>query len=64
MQHAVSTIGAEKSANLRIDRRRSREEFIALMQNLKLGPPERIHEALPTNLRCGVSGMLNHPVAG
>jgi sulfur dioxygenase len=48
-----STIGVEKRSNERIGNGRSRDEFITLMNNLKLDPPEHIHEALPSNLRCG-----------
>ena len=48
-----STIGVEKTSNGRIGNGMSRERFIAVMNNLKLDPPERIHEALPSNLRCG-----------
>ena len=48
-----STIGAEKSSNGRIGHGVARADFITLMNGLKLDPPERIHEALPSNLRCG-----------
>lgn len=48
-----STIGVEKTSNGRIGNGVSRERFIAVMNSLKLDPPERIHEALPSNLRCG-----------
>lgn len=61
-----STIGTEKSSNSRIGRNRSRAEFIAYMQGLKLDPPERIHEALPSNLRCGSfqAAAFGRPAAG
>ncbi len=48
-----STIGKEKTANGRIGNGVGRERFVAVMNSLKLDPPERIHEALPSNLRCG-----------
>jgi len=48
-----STIGEEKEHNPRIGRGKGREEFIALMTSLKLDPPRRLREALPSNLRCG-----------
>lgn len=48
-----STIGEEKSSNGRIGKGRTREEFITIMNNLILDPPERIHETLTSNLRCG-----------
>jgi glyoxylase-like metal-dependent hydrolase (beta-lactamase superfamily II) len=61
-----STIGRERASNGRIGNNRSREEFVAFMQGLKLDPPERIHEALPSNLRCGSSPAtaLDRPSAG
>ena len=48
-----STILDEKTHNPRAGNNTSREEFITIMNNLKLDPPRRIHEALPSNLRCG-----------
>jgi len=48
-----STIGEEKAHNPRIGHGKSREEFVALMNDLKLDPPRRLREALPSNLRCG-----------
>jgi sulfur dioxygenase len=48
-----STIGEEKAHNPRIGSRTSRSAFIATMDSLNLAPPLRIHEALPSNLRCG-----------
>jgi glyoxylase-like metal-dependent hydrolase (beta-lactamase superfamily II) len=56
---ATSTIGEEKSCNPRLGGNRTRDEFIGIMTALKLDLPERIHEALPSNLRCGTqSGNL------
>ncbi|MEZ5543217.1 MAG: MBL fold metallo-hydrolase [Pseudomonadota bacterium] len=49
----VSTIAAEKAGNARIGMGRRRDDFIALMRDLMLDPPARIHETLPVNLRCG-----------
>lgn len=48
----VSTIGEEKRLNPRIAGR-SREAFVALMNNLDLPDPKRIMEAVPANERCG-----------
>jgi len=48
-----STIGEEKAHNPRIGGKTSRAAFIAIMGSLNLDPPQRIHEALPSNLRCG-----------
>ncbi|MDY0011291.1 MAG: MBL fold metallo-hydrolase [Rhodocyclaceae bacterium] len=47
----VSCIGQERTTNPRIAGK-SREEFIEIMNNLKLPPPARLEEALPANLRC------------
>lgn len=58
MAPLASTIGAEKASNSRIAQGRRREDFVALMQGLKLAPPARIHEALPSNLRCGLHAAL------
>jgi sulfur dioxygenase len=48
-----STIGDEKRFNGRIATGRTRAEFITILNSLNLDPPEHIHEALPSNLRCG-----------
>ena len=50
--HTVSTIGEEKRWNPRLAGR-SREEFIAFMQGLKLPDPQKIAEAVPANQQCG-----------
>ena len=50
---ASSTIAAEKQYNPRLCAGVTREGFISIMNKLKLDPPLRIHEALPSNLRCG-----------
>jgi len=52
-----TTIAEEITHNPRLGNGKSREEFIEIMNNLKLPPPEHIHEALPSNLRCGVQGV-------
>jgi sulfur dioxygenase len=54
---SFSSITEEKSHNPRIGNDKSRAEFIEIMNSLKLEPPQRIHEALPSNLRCGIHGM-------
>ena len=43
-----STIGAEKTTNPRIARR-SRDEYVAIMNNLRLALPEKIQESLQAN---------------
>lgn len=48
----VSTIGEEKKFNPRLAGK-SREEFIAIMNNLKLPHPKKIAESVPANQHCG-----------
>ena len=50
----VSTIGEEKEFNPRIGGGCSREEYIAIMNGLKLAKPARIEEAVPGNMACGL----------
>jgi sulfur dioxygenase len=53
----VSSILDEKRHNPRIGNGRTREDFIAIMKNLRLDPPSALHEALPVNLRNGIAAM-------
>ena len=53
--NTCSTIGDEKIHNKNICAGISRDEFIAAMSSNKLDPPERLHEALSSNLNCGMS---------
>ena len=55
--HSFSSIIEEKLHNPRIGKNKSRDNFIRIMNNLKLDPPQRMHEALPSNLRCGTHAM-------
>jgi len=48
-----STVGEEKAYNPRVGNGISRDRFIEIMQNLQPETPLRIHEALPSNVRCG-----------
>jgi sulfur dioxygenase len=50
----VTSIGEEKRHNARIANR-SKEEFIAVMNELRLPEPRRIREAVPANRACGVT---------
>jgi sulfur dioxygenase len=50
--HTASTIGEERRFNPRLCGK-NRDEFVALMDQLKLAPPKNIHEAVPANLACG-----------
>lgn len=54
-----STLGAELANNPRLQKR-SREEFVAMMNNLNLGMPTHLNEALRTNMSGGktVAQML------
>lgn len=52
----VSSIEQERLSNPRLAGK-SREEFIAIMQNLNLPRPKRIDEAVPANLRCGALSL-------
>jgi sulfur dioxygenase len=49
----VSSIGEEKQFNARVSGK-TREEFLAIMNNLHLPMPEHIQEAVPANLAGGV----------
>ena len=49
----VTTIGEEKRLNPRIAGKTA-DEFAGIMQNLKLGLPARIMEAVPANQACGL----------
>ena len=48
----MSTIGEERRHNPRLASK-TREEFIALMTNLRLAPPKKLHIAVPANRACG-----------
>ena len=50
--HTVSTIREEKNMNTRFVRR-SRNDFIKLMNNLDLEMPKKMMEAVPANQNCG-----------
>lgn len=50
--HTQSSIGEERRFNPRLANK-TRDEFIAIMKDLKLDPPKKIHEAVPANLACG-----------
>ncbi|WP_150046494.1 MULTISPECIES: MBL fold metallo-hydrolase [Methylomonas] len=51
--NTVSTIKQEMAKNARLGQGRSREEFIAIMKELKLAYPKYIEQALPANQSCG-----------
>lgn len=49
-----STIGEEKLNNRRLGGGKTLDEFVAIMQGLKLADPKKIAEAVPANLACGI----------
>lgn len=51
--HTSTTIGLEKKYNPRVGLNKTLEEFIQIMNELKLSEPKKIHEAVPANLMCG-----------
>jgi glyoxylase-like metal-dependent hydrolase (beta-lactamase superfamily II) len=51
--NTVSTVGKEKCENKRLGGNKSRDEFIAIMNSLKLAYPKYIDQALPANQACG-----------
>jgi sulfur dioxygenase len=48
-----STIGIEKQTNPRLGIKKTKEDFVEIMNNLNLSYPKKIDIALPANLRCG-----------
>lgn len=65
-----SSIGQEKASNARVAGK-SQAEFVAIMDALKLPPPQRIQEAVPANLRSGLrhdtpapESLVSRPAAG
>lgn len=53
--NTVSTIKQEMVKNSRIGQGRSRDEFVTIMQELKLAYPRFIDKALPANQTCGLT---------
>jgi sulfur dioxygenase len=49
-----STIGEEKALNPRLKLANSKEQFVDIMNNLKLAMPKKIDVAVPANLMCGI----------
>jgi sulfur dioxygenase len=54
-----STIGLEKKFNPRVGDGKTLAEYEKIMQELKLTPPKRIHEAVPANMRLGEPDMVH-----
>ncbi|MFN8674386.1 MAG: MBL fold metallo-hydrolase [Candidatus Sericytochromatia bacterium] len=53
-----STIGEEKQFNPRLAGK-TRDEFIEIMNNLKLPHPKKISESVPANLKCGNKDLVS-----
>ncbi len=53
-----TTIGEEIKYNPRLNINKTKEEFMEIMNNLKLAQPKKIQEAVPANLECGGSEKL------
>jgi sulfur dioxygenase len=49
----VTSVAEEKRHNPRLGAERSEDDFVGLMQNLRLPHPKQIDIAVPANLRCG-----------
>ncbi|MBS1212774.1 MAG: metallo-beta-lactamase [Proteobacteria bacterium] len=59
--NTVSTIKQEMAKNARLGGRRSRDEFIAIMNDLQLAYPKYIDQALPANQACGrIDATVRH----
>lgn len=48
-----STIGSEKKENARLNLSLSEDQFVEIMNNLKLTPPAKLEESVKGNLACG-----------
>lgn len=49
----VSTVEEEKRLNPKVGKASTYDHFEAEMKAMKLGPPKRLHIAVPANLKCG-----------
>jgi len=49
----MTTVAEERRFNPRLGGGRTPEEFVAIMDNLNLAHPKKMHIAVPANLRCG-----------
>ena len=56
----VSTIGEEKEHNPRVSVMQTEVGFVTVMNALNLPRPKHIDEAVPANLRCGISVDQGH----
>ncbi|MBD3671753.1 MAG: MBL fold metallo-hydrolase [Gammaproteobacteria bacterium] len=51
----MTTIGEEKANNPRLGNSKPKDDFVALMDGLKLDMPKRIKESVPGNMKCGLA---------
>ena len=49
----VSSVGQEKERNPRLGKGKSLAEFVAVMDNLNIPKPRKMHFAVPSNMQCG-----------
>ena len=50
----VTTVGEERAFNPRLGGGRTEDQFVAIMAELKLGYPKKMHVAVPANMACGL----------
>ena len=48
-----STVGEEKKFNSKLGGGKTKDDFVKLMKEMKLGQPKKINVAVPANLKCG-----------
>lgn len=53
--HTVTSVAEEKAFNPRLGVGKSEEDFVRIMAELSLAPPQKIDIAVPANLRCGLA---------
>lgn len=58
--NTVSTIKQEMAKNARLGGGKTRDEFIAIMDNLNLSYPKNIDVALPANIKCGIADLAEN----
>jgi sulfur dioxygenase len=51
--HHMSTVAEERAHNPRLNDARTEDEFVHIMQSLRLPPPKNLAEAVPANQACG-----------
>ncbi len=54
-----STIALEKRYNARLNQNVTKDGFRKIMSELSLSLPQKIHEAVPANLGCGISQKIS-----